>query len=149
MIRRYGATPRNDQNYQLRAGVYAILPRRGQLLLTWQGAPHNEVQLPGGGIDPGESPIHALHREVFEETGLTIYDISYLDESYKHKQFFCASFPRDDIRLSEEHHEYKFIDIKEIQTIENLAPYYRKAILKCAGHDVEIATPRIKIIIGH
>lgn len=72
MIRRYGTTPRSDQNYQLRAGVYAILPRRGQLLLTWQGAPHNEVQLPGGGIDPGESPIHALHREVFEETGWRI-----------------------------------------------------------------------------
>jgi 8-oxo-dGTP diphosphatase len=28
-----------------------------------------EVQLPGGGVDPGEQLIPALHREVMEETG--------------------------------------------------------------------------------
>ncbi|MBE0413119.1 NUDIX hydrolase [Yoonia sp.] len=72
MIRRYGKTPQNGQRYTLRPGAYAILPRNGQLLLTFQGAPHREFQLPGGGIDPGESPLHALHREVFEETGWRI-----------------------------------------------------------------------------
>lgn len=68
-MRRFGTPPRADQTYRVRHGAYAILPRRGQLLLTWQAAPHFEIQLPGGGIDPGESPLHALHREVFEETG--------------------------------------------------------------------------------
>lgn len=72
MIKRYGDTPVNGQRYKTRAGVYAILPRDGKLLLTYQGDPHFEVQLPGGGIDPGESPLQALHREVFEETGWRI-----------------------------------------------------------------------------
>ncbi|WP_371224789.1 NUDIX hydrolase [Roseovarius sp. 2305UL8-3] len=72
MIKRYGKSPKTGIRYQRRPGVYAILPRAGQLLLTYQGDPHFEVQLPGGGIDPGESPIHALHREVMEETGWTI-----------------------------------------------------------------------------
>ena len=72
MIRRYGKVPQNGQRYQHRPGVYAILPRDGKLLLTYQGDPHYEVQLPGGGIDPGESPLQALHREVFEETGWRI-----------------------------------------------------------------------------
>ncbi len=72
MIRRYGDTPKNGHHYKHRPGVYAILPRNGQLLLTYQGAPHCEIQLPGGGIDPGESPLQALHREVFEETGWRI-----------------------------------------------------------------------------
>lgn len=72
MIKRYGDTPVNGQRYKHRPGAYAILPLDGQLLLTYQGGPHFEVQLPGGGIDPGESPLHALHREVFEETGWRI-----------------------------------------------------------------------------
>ncbi len=72
MIRRYGEVPQNGQRYKTRHGVYAILPLRGQFLLTYQGAPHFEVQLPGGGVDPGEHPLNALHREVFEETGWRI-----------------------------------------------------------------------------
>ncbi|SEN11074.1 8-oxo-dGTP diphosphatase [Loktanella fryxellensis] len=72
MIRRYGDTPETGQRYRLRAGVYAILPRDGALLVTWQGEPHDELQLPGGGIDPHENPLRALHREVFEETGWSI-----------------------------------------------------------------------------
>ena len=72
MIRRYGATPQSGQRYVHRPGVYAILPRGGKLLLTYQDEPHDEIQLPGGGVDPGEQPLHALHREVFEETGWRI-----------------------------------------------------------------------------
>jgi 8-oxo-dGTP diphosphatase len=72
MIRRYGEVPQSGQRYKHRAGVYAILPLDGKLLLTYQGDPHFEFQLPGGGIDPGENPLHALHREVLEETGWRI-----------------------------------------------------------------------------
>lgn len=72
MIRRFGETPKPGISYRRRPGVYAILPRDGQLLVTHQANPLPELQLPGGGIDPGESPIQALHREVFEETGWKI-----------------------------------------------------------------------------
>lgn len=48
------------------------MPRDGRLLVTRQLEPHPEIQLPGGGIDPGESPLPALHREVLEETGWSI-----------------------------------------------------------------------------
>jgi 8-oxo-dGTP diphosphatase len=48
------------------------LRRDGRILLTRQSTPDlEEVQLPGGGIDPGEAPLPALVREVFEETGWT------------------------------------------------------------------------------
>jgi 8-oxo-dGTP diphosphatase len=72
MIRRYGETPQTGRRYIRRPGVYAILPQGGSLLLTFQEEPLPEFQLPGGGIDKGESPIAALHREVFEETGWRI-----------------------------------------------------------------------------
>ena len=69
MIPRFGEIPVQQRRYTLRPGAYAVLPRDGKLLLTAQMTPEAEVQLPGGGIDPGESAIVALHREVREETG--------------------------------------------------------------------------------
>ncbi|SLN32671.1 NUDIX domain-containing protein [Roseisalinus antarcticus] len=72
MIRRYGEPHRSDIRYTHRPGAYAILPRDGKLLMTYQAEPHDEYQCPGGGIDPGEGPVRALHREVWEETGWSI-----------------------------------------------------------------------------
>ncbi len=72
MIRRFGTPPDGRQSYRRRPGAYALLPRGGRLLLTLQDDPGPDLQLPGGGIDPGESPTAALHREVFEETGWRI-----------------------------------------------------------------------------
>jgi len=72
MMKRYGEPARHNIQYQIRPGVYAILALRDSVLLTHQAEPIPEFQLPGGGIDPGESPTTALHREVFEETGWRI-----------------------------------------------------------------------------
>lgn len=58
--------------YRLRPGVYAVITDGVSVLLTHQADPIPEFQLPGGGIDPGESPLAALHREVMEETGWRI-----------------------------------------------------------------------------
>ena len=68
-IRRFGDRPIAGKRYVHRPGAYALLPRGDQLLVTLQTAPGPELQLPGGGIDPGESPVRAIHREVMEETG--------------------------------------------------------------------------------
>ncbi|WOI55961.1 NUDIX hydrolase [Palleronia sp. LCG004] len=69
MIRRFGDPPRAGRSYIHRPGAYAILLIGREILLTRQDVPEREFQLPGGGIDPGEQPLHALHREVLEETG--------------------------------------------------------------------------------
>jgi 8-oxo-dGTP diphosphatase len=71
-MRRYGEAVKVGQKYRVRPGVYAVLLRDGQVLTTHQTDPDPEFQLPGGGIDPGEHPVAALHREVFEETGWRI-----------------------------------------------------------------------------
>lgn len=72
MIRRYGEPVKPGQRYTRRPGVYAILLQGDHILATHQATPAPEFQLPGGGIDKGEHPITALHREVHEETGWKI-----------------------------------------------------------------------------
>ena len=66
---------RHGTRYTKRYGAYAVLARGEEVLLTHQAEPVPEFQLPGGGIDPGESPLQALHREVREETGWSIAPI--------------------------------------------------------------------------
>lgn len=73
MNRRFGQKPEPGRYYQPRRGVYAVIRAEGGILATFQERPLAELQLPGGGIDPGESPLSALYREVVEETGYRIH----------------------------------------------------------------------------
>ena len=73
MNRRFGRQPDPARRYAPRPGVYAIISAPDGVLVTFQEAPEAEFQLPGGGIDPGEAVLPALHREVMEETGFRIH----------------------------------------------------------------------------
>lgn len=72
MLRRFGDPVDPRRTYIDRPGAYALIRDGGDLLLTEQTAPEREFQLPGGGIDPGEGTVAALHRECLEETGWRI-----------------------------------------------------------------------------
>jgi 8-oxo-dGTP diphosphatase len=71
-MRRFGDPAQPGIQYRTRPGVYTIIREGNDILVTEQFAPKIEFQLPGGGIDPGESPLPALHRECLEETGWKI-----------------------------------------------------------------------------
>ena len=74
LMRRYG-TIKPGQTYIDRAGVYAVIVSGRSLLVTEEQSDVNEFQLPGGGVDPGESLLQTLHREVREETGWVVAPI--------------------------------------------------------------------------
>jgi len=72
MLKRYGTPPKRGITYTRRPGAYVILPIGDGILLTYQDGEEREFLLPGGGVDAGEHPVPALHREVIEETGWII-----------------------------------------------------------------------------
>lgn len=71
-MRRYGEPPKPGIRYIDRPGAYGVIVGRDGVLVTEQTRTLVEIQLPGGGIDPGETPVRALIRESWEETGWRI-----------------------------------------------------------------------------
>ncbi|MDF2233834.1 NUDIX hydrolase [Albimonas sp. CAU 1670] len=75
-MRRFGDPWRSDAPYRERPGAYAAIlgggVNAGRLLLAATPNEGESFLLPGGGIDPGESPLRALTREVYEETGWSV-----------------------------------------------------------------------------
>lgn len=69
----YDEARRFARSYQWREKVLVYVTRGHDLLVLEHSAdyPDAGVQVPAGGVDPGESPSAAATRELFEETGLT------------------------------------------------------------------------------
>ena len=61
--------------------VKGVVVYQNQLLLLKKVKPSKDNygywELPGGGMEYNESPVEAIKREVFEETGLTLTNASY------------------------------------------------------------------------
>ncbi len=71
-MRRFGEPIDPTRAYRDRPGAYGVILDGRDALVTEQSAPRAEFQLPGGGVDPGEGLVRALHRECLEETGWRI-----------------------------------------------------------------------------
>jgi len=95
-----------------------------------------EWDLPGGHIHDDETSVDGLKREVKEETGL---DIEKPQEAFKEQRitYFKASAPDSKITLSNEHSEYGFFTIDEIEKEDfETSAKFKKAIKKSMGEKV-------------
>ena len=68
---------------QIRPGVSAVIVDADGRVLLQQRTDNGRWGLPGGAVEFGESVVDALHREVAEETGLTI-EVGRLIGVYSH-----------------------------------------------------------------
>ncbi len=73
-----------------RRAIYALLVQSEHVLLIWPNFTNGIPDLPGGGIDPGETPDGALRREWLEETGLAFPETAALRAEYRHTRGFHA-----------------------------------------------------------
>lgn len=82
-----GARERADVVPRQRLAAYAVVVDAGRLLLTQLSSSTGAAgrwTLPGGGVDPEESPRTAVVREVLEETGQVVDEVVLLDVMTSH-----------------------------------------------------------------
>ena len=107
----------------------AVIIKDGKALILFRSGSQRHADkwdLPGGHLNEGEDLIEGLFREVYEETGLTLSEPIESLYAKGNTSFFKAGLPQEDIRLSHEHTEYKFISPEEIP--ENISSRFIKAI---------------------
>lgn len=103
----------------------AIFDEQGQCLLIRRSANNRSFvgcwEWPGGKVDEGEDFAAALHREVAEETGLTVELIGFAGAtSFEMPDLSCvlvcmeARLISGDLKLSDEHDDFVWVSLKEI-----------------------------------
>lgn len=110
-----------------RLGVHAVIVNdEGKVLLLKWTYGDKGWGLPGGGVDPGETIHEAVRRECLEEIGIEIQD-PVLTGFYYHRNvnvqagIFKCSIPKDaEIKLSEEHSEYKWVPIEQLSEVQRI-----------------------------
>jgi 8-oxo-dGTP diphosphatase len=110
---------------ELGIGVKAFIVEDGKLLLLRRrkNDPHNpgQLDLPGGRIQPDESPQEGVARETLEEAGLNVEVICPIEVQHFTRQdgqvinliFFLCKKVSGEIKLSEEHFEYEWSDLAD------------------------------------
>jgi ADP-ribose pyrophosphatase YjhB (NUDIX family) len=125
----------------------AIFDNEGRILLT-RRADNGQWCLPGGGMEPGESPSEAAVREVKEETGLTVrvkrlvgvYSdpnqlVVYADGTKAQivAIHFEAEVTGGILGLSEETSAFGWFSQKEVEGMELLGHHKQRALDAWAG----------------
>jgi 8-oxo-dGTP diphosphatase len=96
--------------------------------------------IPGGRLELGENPMEGLVRESMEEIGVPITPIMPIDVHHfvrEDKQkitmiIFLCSMPNNEIKLSEEHTEYKWVDLRT--EVEQLPEWLKEPVHKFLTH---------------
>ena len=113
-----GLGPDWTKRYRLAAGVYAM---RGSDILMLERAAGMMIgfwSIPGGIVDPGETPQEAAARELFEEAGITPTGPLWLVAAVHLKGYgmdllslrYACPCDAGDVRLSHEHSGWQWCD---------------------------------------
>jgi ADP-ribose pyrophosphatase YjhB (NUDIX family) len=104
--------------------VAAYVFCEGKLLLLRRANPPHTLAPPGGRLEVNEDPLAGLHREIAEETGLTIQVLGLAHVWFgsvdgAQPPLLCLNFvagsDRGDVRLSGEHSAFMWVTRERIE----------------------------------
>ena len=134
-------------------GVFALLfDKEGKILLSLR-TDNGLWNLPGGRLEPGESPTEGLVREVKEETGLTV-EVDKLQGVYSKAYSndivlsFLCSMVNGELTNSEEAKEHRYFAVDQLP--DNMVKKHHKRIQDylAAPDDVESLIQAIEHCLG-
>ena len=118
--------------------VKGIVERDGKILVLKRSALDDHLpgvwETPGGGVDKEESPQEALKREILEETGLVVaigrpfnvFTFRKDTGEFKVGITFLCQYESGEMKLSEEHSEYRFIKPSEFAELPSIPSLYEE-----------------------
>lgn len=122
-------------------GAVAII-REGDRVLVMKRSDNGQWCLPGGFVDPGESPAEAVEREVMEETGISVTGTELLFTNTRIpgpnngprtvvEHVFRCDWSSGDLELS---HEGDALEFKKYTDITNWAFEHQELIQRAMDH---------------
>jgi 8-oxo-dGTP diphosphatase len=129
---------------QLQVGVKILLKNKEEkfLVVCRSAEKYSEVgarwDIVGGRIDKGTSLIENLKREVLEETGLEIIgetkliaaqDILRIEGRHVVRLTYLGNADGE-VKLSDEHSEYRWLSLEEIKNLEPMDIYFKEVFEK-------------------
>lgn len=126
-------------NIVQRIACKGLIMHDGKLLILREaetyveGSNTGKWHLPGGRLNPGEPFLDGLKREILEETGLTVTvgDVLYVGEWFPVIRdipnqivgmFFACFATSRDVKVSEEHDEFKWVSEDELGNFQIMDP---------------------------
>ena len=123
----------------MKIGAFAIIFDEDQRVLISLRDDYDLWNLPGGGVEAGESPWQGAIREAKEETGLEVEVVRFSGVYYKpDKDELCLVFVckiiGGELSLTNEAREHKYVKVEEIP--RNFPPHQRERIFDALQNDV-------------
>lgn len=126
-----------EDNKRIYFAVKAVLLKNNKFLVMHKGnAPISMWELPGGRMEFGETAEETLAREIMEETGLMVRSGRLLDtwnllkETYQITGvIYLCKIDKGEVRLSEEHDSYKWLDASP-RSVNEMHKVFREKMIK-------------------